>query len=121
MMKAHCQYVAFNYLKETFSKERVDQMRSFIKSERSMNARSHKRYVIIPSAKRQRTEELTMQFPDEGMKGAEEGFVKSYPQQAVKAEAVENPMQGNLILVGGNQPADAPMVMPVQSNEMPLL
>ena len=62
-----------------------------------------------------------MQFPDEGMKGAEEGFVKSYPQQAVKAEAVENPMQGNLILVGGNQPADAPMVMPVQSNEMPLL
>lgn len=121
VMKAHCQYVAFNYLKENFSKERVDQMRAFIKSERSMNARSHKRYVIIPSSKRPRTEEMTMQFTDEGLKSAEESYDKQYPQHPVKAEPVDAAMPSNLILVGSNQTAETPMVMPVQNNEMPML
>lgn len=44
--------MALSYLKEHFSKERVDLMEKSLKSDKSVTTKARKRYVKVPSGKR---------------------------------------------------------------------
>ena len=121
VLRSHCQFLAFNYLKENFSPERVAQLRAYLKSERSISARTHKRYITIPSAKRPRGEDFTITYGEEG-KLEEKAFEEQFPASTMKNEGVDNVMNGNLILVGNPVPQESNLVINVQNGgEMPMM
>lgn len=96
-----------NYVKENFPEEQVAQLRSYMKSDRSIASRSHKRYITIPSAKRMRTEDF-IQYP--GDKMDEKTFDEQFQTPGMKGDAVENVMPENIILVG-NAMAQGPNIV----------
>ncbi len=51
---AHCQYSALVFLKDHFPKERVAALEQYLKNEKMMNMKARKRYMKVPSGKRQR-------------------------------------------------------------------
>ncbi|KAK8796112.1 hypothetical protein JH06_2783 [Blastocystis sp. subtype 4] len=121
VLRSHCQFLAFNYLKENFSPERVAQLRAYLKSERSISARTHKRYITIPSAKRPRGEDFTITYGEEA-KLEDKPFEEQFPASTMKNEGVDNVMSGNLILVGNPVPQESNLVINVQNGgEMPMM
>lgn len=63
MLKGHCLYSTLAYLKEHFSKERVDIMEQYIKNEKAAPQKARKRYVKVPSSKRIRYMDNTPVYP----------------------------------------------------------
>ena len=120
VLRSHCQYVAMNYLKDNFPPDRVAQMDSYLKSERSIVTKTHKRYITIPSAKRLRGEDF-IQYAEDKMEGGKT-FEEAFQPTAIKPETVETVMPGNLILVGNSMPQDPNLVIHVQNGpEMPMM
>ena len=119
-LRTHCHYIAMNYLKDNFPPDRVAQMESYLKADRSIVSKTHKRYITIPSAKRLRGEDF-MQYTEDKM---EEGktFEEPFQPTTIKPETVETVMPGNLILVGNSMPQDPNLVIHVQNGpEMPMM
>ena len=54
MVENHCIFAALTYLKEKYPPERVALVEKYISSERSSSHKARKRYVKVPSGKRQR-------------------------------------------------------------------
>ena len=120
VLRSHSQYLTLNYLKDHFSNERVTQLRAYLKSERSISARTHKRYITIPSVKRLRGEDFTVQYGDE--EKMEKPFEEQFASQPIKTEGGDGVMNGNLILVGNPVPQEQSLVINVHSNsEMPMM
>lgn len=63
MLKGHCIYSTLAYLKEHFSKERVDIMEQYLKNEKSAPPKARKRYVKVPSSKRIHYMDNTQVYP----------------------------------------------------------
>ena len=103
------QMLAIESIKNHFPKDKVDQLRNYIKSERMLSTRSHKRYITFPSSKRPRTEELAPQYSVEEAAKLNESFV----QPPVKPETVEAVMPSNVVLVNPTQPSEQTVIMPV--------
>ena len=119
-LRSHYQLMAFRYLESNFDKERVDQLRAYLKSELSISARSHKRYITIPF-KRPRTEDLSVQYEEE-TKMQDKPYDDSFHMTTKPGSTVENVMPSNLIMVGATQPTESRMVMSVHSpNDIPML
>lgn len=52
MLRYHCAYMALSYLRENFSKERVDVMEKSLKNEKVTTSKARKRYMKVPSGKK---------------------------------------------------------------------
>lgn len=66
--------MALTYLKEHFSKERVDLMEKSLKSDKIVSTKARKRYVKVPSGKRVHlmepmNSEIPLSIPPEGPQG----------------------------------------------------
>ena len=58
-MRGHCIFLTLSYLKEHYSKERVDVMEQYLKEEKSANSKPRKRYLKMPSGKRTRVVDIS--------------------------------------------------------------
>ena len=58
-MRGHCIFLTLSYLKEHYSKERVDVMEQYLKEEKSANSKPRKRYLNMPSGKRTRVVDIS--------------------------------------------------------------
>lgn len=107
IFRHHVQLMAIESIKNHFPKDKVDQMQNYLKAERSLSTRSHKRYVTFPASKRPRTEEMSSQYVGEQPKMPDQ-----YAQQ-MKTDNVEAVMPSNVVLVAPTQPTDQSVIMPV--------
>lgn len=121
VVRNHCQFLALNYLKENYPKEKVEQLRSYLRSERTISTRSHKRYITFSSSKRQRTENMNVQYSVEEEPTNNQ---EQYTQAPVKEETGDAVMPNNVVLVAPSQPPDQAVIMPVNMssvNDMSIL
>ncbi|KAK8796819.1 hypothetical protein WA588_000945, partial [Blastocystis sp. NMH] len=59
IVRGHCIFLTLSYLKEHYSKERVDVMEQYLKEEKSANSKPRKRYLKMPSGKRTRVVDIS--------------------------------------------------------------
>lgn len=90
----------------------MDQLRNYLRSERAICARSHKRYITIPSGKRQRTEDMNVHYTVE----EESPSHNEQYSQPVKEETGETVISSNVVLVAPNQTPEQTVIMPVNMN-----
>ena len=115
MAQSHYQLVAFDFLKNNYSKEQVEQLESYLKPERSLSKRSHKRYITM-SSKRPRPVEVSVPYVEDGVsKIPSITLDPRFAQKPMKPEAVEGVMNSNMLEIETAGPAVAPVVMPIDS------
>ena len=110
-----------NYLKDNYPKDKVEQLRSYLRSERSISTRSHKRYITFSSSKRPRTENMNVRYSVEEEHANTQG---QYTQAPVKEETGDAVIPNNVVLVAPSQPPEQTVIMPVNMssvNDMSIL
>ena len=115
MAQSHYQLVALDFLRNNYSKEQVEQLESYLKPERSLNTRSHKRYITMCS-KRLRPVEVSGLFVEDGVpKIPNIQLDPRYAQKGMKAEQVEGVLNSNMLVIETAGTSEAPVVMPIDS------
>ena len=110
-----------NYLKDNYPKDKVEQLRSYLRSERSISTSSHKSYITFSSSKRPRTENMNVRYSVEEEPANTQ---EQYTQAPVKEETGDAVIPNNVVLVAPSQPPEQTVIMPVNMssvNDMSIL